>query len=121
MSLGALDFGLIVDGAVIIVENPAALRRRAGPPGRILRREERFELAARASAEVIRPSLFGIGIITVGVPADIRAHGHRRKNVPSDGCHCGTRADRRHGAVVHFVPATWRCCSAAGSRSMRTA
>jgi cobalt-zinc-cadmium resistance protein CzcA len=65
MSLGALDFGLIVDGAVIIVEN--ALRRLGEEQarlGRILEREERFELAARATAEVIRPSLFGIGIIT---------------------------------------------------------
>ena len=65
MSLGALDFGLIVDGAVIIVEN--ALRRfgeEQARLGRILHREERFELAARATAEVIRPSLFGIGIIT---------------------------------------------------------
>ena len=65
MSLGALDFGLIVDGAVIIVEN--ALRRfgeEQARLGRILQREERFELAARATAEVIRPSLFGIGIIT---------------------------------------------------------
>jgi heavy metal efflux system protein len=65
MSLGALDFGLIVDGAVIIVEN--ALRRfgeEQARLGRILQREERHELAARATAEVIRPSLFGIGIIT---------------------------------------------------------
>jgi heavy metal efflux system protein len=65
MSLGALDFGLIVDGAVIIVEN--ALRRfgeEQARLGRILQREERFELAARATAEVVRPSLFGIGIIT---------------------------------------------------------
>jgi cobalt-zinc-cadmium resistance protein CzcA len=65
MSLGALDFGLIVDGAVIIVEN--ALRRLGEEQrrlGRILEREERFELAARATSEVIRPSLFGVGIIT---------------------------------------------------------
>ena len=65
MSLGALDFGLIVDGAVIIVEN--ALRRLGDEQarlGRVLRREERFEFAARATAEVIRPSLFGVGIIT---------------------------------------------------------
>ena len=65
MSLGALDFGLIVDGAVIIVENTL---RRFGEEqarlGRVLHREERFELAAKASTEVIRPSLFGIGIIT---------------------------------------------------------
>jgi cobalt-zinc-cadmium resistance protein CzcA len=64
MSLGALDFGLIVDGAVIIVEN--CLRRfgeRQQALGRLLSREERFELAAAASAEVIKPSLFGLFII----------------------------------------------------------
>lgn len=65
MSLGALDFGLIVDGAVIIVEN--CLRRLGEQQkklGRLLDREERFGLVASASAEVIRPSIFGIIIIT---------------------------------------------------------
>ena len=64
MSLGALDFGLIVDGAVIIVEN--CLRRFGEHQhrlGRLLSRDERFELAATASAEVIKPSLFGLFII----------------------------------------------------------
>ncbi|WP_313171963.1 CusA/CzcA family heavy metal efflux RND transporter [Stenotrophomonas sp.] len=64
MSLGALDFGLIVDGAVIIVEN--CLRRfgeKQHALGRLLTRQERFELAASASAEVIKPSLFGLFII----------------------------------------------------------
>lgn len=65
MSLGALDFGLIVDGAVIIIEHCI---RRFGEHqralGRVLEREERFELAATATAEVIRPSLFGVAIIT---------------------------------------------------------
>ncbi len=66
MSLGALDFGLIVDGAVIIVEN--CLRRFGEAQhrlGRLLGRDERFELAAVATAEVIKPSLFGVFIITV--------------------------------------------------------
>ena len=66
MSLGALDFGLIVDGAVIIVEN--CLRRLGEAQhrlGRLLDRDERFGLVATASAEVIRPSIFGIVIITV--------------------------------------------------------
>lgn len=65
MSLGALDFGLIVDGAVIIVEN--CLRRlgeRQHQLGRLLSRDERFGLVASASAEVIRPSIFGVIIIT---------------------------------------------------------
>ena len=66
MSLGALDFGLIVDGAVIIVEN--CLRRFGEAQhrfGRLLTRDERFELAATATSEVIRPSLFGVLIITL--------------------------------------------------------
>ena len=66
MSLGALDFGLIVDGAVIIVEN--CLRRLGEAQhrlGRLLNREERFDLVASASSEVIRPSIFGVVIITV--------------------------------------------------------
>ncbi|MDP1698395.1 MAG: CusA/CzcA family heavy metal efflux RND transporter [Xanthomonadaceae bacterium] len=64
MSLGALDFGLIVDGAVIIIEN--CLRRfgeRQRALGRTLSREERFDATASATTEVIRPSLFGIAII----------------------------------------------------------
>jgi len=64
MSLGALDFGLIVDGAVIIIEN--CLRRFGEVQhalGRQLNDEERFDLTASATAEVIRPSLFGLGII----------------------------------------------------------
>ncbi len=66
MSLGALDFGLIVDGAVIIVEN--CLRRFGEAQhrlGRLLDREERFALTATAASEVIRPSLFGVLIITL--------------------------------------------------------
>ena len=66
MSLGALDFGLIVDGAVIIVEN--CLRRFGMAQhqlGRLLSRDERFALAAEASGEVIKPSLFGVLIITL--------------------------------------------------------
>jgi heavy metal efflux system protein len=66
MSLGALDFGLIVDGAVIIVEN--CLRRLGEAQhrlGRLLDRDERFDLVASASSEVIRPSIFGVIIITV--------------------------------------------------------
>ena len=65
MSLGALDFGLIVDGAVIIGEN--CLRRLGEAQhrlGRLLDRDERFGLVASASAEVIKPSIFGIIIIT---------------------------------------------------------
>lgn len=65
MSLGALDFGLIVDGAVIIVENSIrrlALAQKAR--GGVLDLPQRLETVFEATNEVIRPSLFGIGIIT---------------------------------------------------------
>ena len=66
MSLGALDFGLIVDGAVIIVEN--TIRRLAEAQranGGLLNHKARLALAYDATNEVIRPSLFGVGIITL--------------------------------------------------------
>ncbi len=70
MSLGALDFGLIVDGAVIITEN--AIRRlaeRQHHKGRLLTREERMHEVMIASKEMIQPSVFGqIIIITVYLP-----------------------------------------------------
>ncbi len=63
MSLGALDFGLIVDGAVIIVEN---CLRRLGEAQRqqALSLNERLSLVFDATREVIRPALFGVFIIT---------------------------------------------------------
>jgi heavy metal efflux system protein len=63
MSLGALDFGLIVDGAVIIVEN---CLRRLGEAGRQgeMPLTERLNVVLDATREVIRPALFGVGIIT---------------------------------------------------------
>ena len=66
MSLGALDFGLIVDGAVIIVENCIRRLALAQPPGGArLELRERLETVFAGTNEVIRPSLFGIAIITV--------------------------------------------------------
>ncbi|MBC8097407.1 MAG: CusA/CzcA family heavy metal efflux RND transporter [Akkermansiaceae bacterium] len=66
MSLGALDFGLIVDGAVIIVEN--CIRRLGAEQHklkRLLTRPERFEIVRDATREVVRPSFFGVFIIMV--------------------------------------------------------
>ena len=64
MSLGAIDFGLIVDGAVIVVEN--SLRRLAGRQhgeGRLLSLEERLHEVFVAAREVVKPSAFGQAII----------------------------------------------------------
>ncbi|MBN9246833.1 MAG: CusA/CzcA family heavy metal efflux RND transporter, partial [Hyphomicrobium sp.] len=64
MSLGALDFGLIVDGAVIIAEN--ALRRIAEHQhgiGRKLRLDERLQTVIQSAEEMIKPSVYGQAII----------------------------------------------------------
>lgn len=66
MSLGALDFGIIIDGAVVIVEN--CVRRLAHAQahhGRPLTRSERFHEVFAASQEARRPLLFGQLIIMV--------------------------------------------------------
>lgn len=65
MSLGALDFGLIVDGAVIIVENSVRRLAEAQRGGNSQSLRERLDTVYTATAEVIRPSLFGVAIITV--------------------------------------------------------
>jgi cobalt-zinc-cadmium resistance protein CzcA len=63
MSLGALDFGLIVDGAVIIVENCLRRLSLANPDG-AMSLDARLALVLDATREVIRPALFGVVIIT---------------------------------------------------------
>ncbi|MBL4575630.1 MAG: CusA/CzcA family heavy metal efflux RND transporter [Opitutaceae bacterium] len=71
MSLGALDFGLIVDGAIIIVENCMRRLSEASRNGlkdtniKTLPVNERFNVVFEATREVIRPALFGVFIITV--------------------------------------------------------
>lgn len=65
MSLGALDFGLIVDGAVIIVENAVRRLAEQQKDEQAIPLKERLALVYSATLEVIRPSLFGVFIITV--------------------------------------------------------
>ncbi|MFZ5712349.1 MAG: efflux RND transporter permease subunit [Bradyrhizobium sp.] len=66
MSLGAIDFGIIIDGAVIIVENCLRLlAEEQHRRGRILSREERFDTILAGAGEVVQPSLFGTLIIAV--------------------------------------------------------
>ncbi|HVZ32550.1 MAG TPA: CusA/CzcA family heavy metal efflux RND transporter, partial [Polyangiaceae bacterium] len=66
MSLGAIDFGLIVDGAVIIVENAVrrlSERRNAVPLE--LDTATRLEVIEKATLEVISASVFGVAIIAI--------------------------------------------------------
>jgi cobalt-zinc-cadmium resistance protein CzcA len=70
MSLGAIDFGLIVDGAVIIVENCLRLlAEKQHELGRRLNLDERLEVTRRATVQVLSPAVFGAAIIiTVYIP-----------------------------------------------------
>ena len=70
MSLGALDFGLIVDGAVIIVENCILrLGERQHHEGRLLNLEERLHTVFAATKEVFTPSLVSVlVVILVNLP-----------------------------------------------------
>ena len=66
LSLGALDFGLVVDGAVVMVEN--IMRKLVDEQkrlGRVLNKEERWTIFKTAPMEVARPVAFGVGIIMI--------------------------------------------------------
>jgi len=66
MSLGAIDFGLIIDGAVVIVENIVRqLAAKQQHLGRKLGTEERWRVVLAASKEVASPMFFGVFIITI--------------------------------------------------------
>jgi multidrug efflux pump subunit AcrB len=82
MSLGAIDFGLIVDGAVVLVEN--IVRRLGEPEGRD---KTVRQLTAEAAHEVVRPIAFGVGIIVlvylpIGVVIAGRTTSRRRRVLP---------------------------------------
>lgn len=66
MSLGAVDFGLIVDGAVVIAENIVRLlAEKQHHLGRLLTKEERIHTILTASKQVGTPTVFGVTIITI--------------------------------------------------------
>ncbi len=66
MSLGAVDFGLIIDGAVVMVENIVRrLGLRQHELGRTLNTSERLHTVQAAAKEVGRPMFFGVLIITI--------------------------------------------------------
>lgn len=64
MSLGALDFGLLVDGAVVVIENTLLmLAQRRADLGRLLTRRERLDVAVQSARQMVRPAAFGQLII----------------------------------------------------------
>ncbi len=66
MSLGAIDFGLIVDGAVVMIENTMReVSEQRGHLGRPLTRSEVMRLVLESSQSLSRPIVFGVGIIII--------------------------------------------------------
>lgn len=66
LSLGAIDFGIIVDGSVVMTEaNMRNLAQRSRALGRPLTRKERLEVVAASAKKVARPIVFGMAIIMV--------------------------------------------------------
>ena len=105
MSLGALDFGVIIDGAVVIVEN--CVRRLAHAQeqqGRTLTRNERFHEVFIASKEARRPLLVRSDHHHGRLFADLRLDGRGRQNVPSNGFHGCNCLSGCHDSVGHVYP-----------------
>jgi cobalt-zinc-cadmium resistance protein CzcA len=66
LSLGAIDFGILVDGSVVMTEsNMTALGEAGGRLGRPLTRDERMQAIVASGRQVARPIVFGMGIIIV--------------------------------------------------------
>ena len=64
MSLGALDFGLMVDGGVVVIENTLfQLTQRRAQLGRMLTRHERLGVAVQSARQMVKPAAFGQLII----------------------------------------------------------
>ncbi len=66
LSLGAIDFGILVDGSVVMTEaNLRRLRDEQARHGRELSGKERLACIIQSSREVVRPIAFGMGIILI--------------------------------------------------------
>ena len=68
LSLGAMDFGIIVDGAVIVIEN---IMHRLAERGENMSDEERKAAVVDAANEVGRPTLFSMLIIIAAIPSSL--------------------------------------------------
>ena len=120
MSLGAIDFGLIVDGAVIIVENCLRRLGRAAARARAARSRspERLDEVVLDASRQVRPA-DGLrrGDHHHRLPADPRAHRHRGEDVPADGADGDLRARRRVRPVADVRPGDGRAAASAAGCS----
>ena len=103
LSIGAIDFGMIVDGAVVMVENIfRELAERHGEEIQPRRRHPRGRARCRA------PDLLRDRRHHRGVPADLCADRPVGPAVPADGRHDGVRAARLAALLAHAAPGALR-------------
>ena len=104
LSLGAIDFGIIVDGAIVVLENILRAPRGAARPSRSRESDARDAATAGRAADVLRDDHHHHR-----VPAAVRLPARREEALHADGVHRRLRARRRR--------ARWRSRSSPGSRS----
>ena len=97
LSIGAIDFGILVDGAVVMVENiyrelAGAARRDSTSSSTVIR---------GAAADVDRPIVYAIAVIVAGFLPDLRADRSVGAAVPADGRHDDLRAGRLAALHAH--------------------
>jgi len=102
MSLGAIDFGLIVDGSVVMIEDImrhiSELRRR---DDRALSDADMIDLVRAAGGEALRPIFFCGRNHYRRLPADPHASRRGGKDVPPDGAYGGVRVVGGAGPLLH--------------------
>ena len=118
ISMGAIDFGILVDGAVVLVENVIHALRHEHPEDRrgVLR------LVVRSAVDVGRPTLYAMLIIIAALVPVFTLRIGRGPHFPAAGADLFLRADRRAGICAHAgagavrgaVPAAPRQAAGAG-------
>ena len=101
LSLGALDFGIIVDGTLVMVEH---IVHRLPHREQNKRRRRCSNAIREAALEVERPIFFSLIIIICGLPPAVHAGARRAAAVHADGLHGLLRAARIDAAGAHADP-----------------
>jgi cobalt-zinc-cadmium resistance protein CzcA len=117
MSLGAIDFGIVVDGSIIVVENAVVhLAAAARGQKRPMTYGEAADVVLNSTLDVRKAALFGEAIIVIVYIPILTLAGSRGEDVQADGHHGAVRAARcvrrladfRAGAGGHVPAAAHR-------------
>jgi len=102
LSLGAMDFGIIVDGAVIVVENVFRRLGELKQPDKVTIRDA----IEQATFEVGRPTFFSMLIIIAAIFRFSPCNGMKAESLPN-----GLDGDQRVGGLAAAFGSPWcRCC-----------